>query len=114
MLSLADIAGRVVGISSQDVYRAYDVLWGREPGAIQLTPLREDADPRTRFFPDAVTTEKIFAEQILLGHSDLPGTVLRHPMVYGPRDGGRIADPLTCMDDGRHAILLEMRQAGWR
>jgi nucleoside-diphosphate-sugar epimerase len=46
---------------------------------------------------------------------DLPGTVLRLPMVWGPGDGQRRLRPyLKRMDDGRPAILLGEQQAEWR
>jgi nucleoside-diphosphate-sugar epimerase len=108
------VARRIVGISSEDVYRAYGVLWGHDSGPLQAVPLAEDAELRTNLFQDAPNVEKILAERTLLSEPRLPGTVLRYPMVYGPNDGGRIADPLRRMNDGRPAILLDESQASWR
>jgi hypothetical protein len=42
------LTGRVVAISSQDVYRAYGVLLHLEPGPPQPTPLDEESDVRTQ------------------------------------------------------------------
>src|SRR5262245_52520149 len=41
------IAGRVVGLSSMDVYRAMGVFHGFETGGLQELPLTEDSDLRT-------------------------------------------------------------------
>ncbi|MGI8826190.1 MAG: NAD-dependent epimerase/dehydratase family protein [Chloroflexota bacterium] len=69
---------------------------------------------RTNLFRDEPHVEKILAERILFGELRLPGTILRYPMVYGPNDGGRIMDPLTRMNDGRPAIILDERMTSWR
>jgi nucleoside-diphosphate-sugar epimerase len=119
------IASRVVALSSQDVYRAYGRLIGIEPGPIEPVPLAEDAPLRTRLYPYWKRTEKphhppnhyekILAERIYTSEPDLPGTVLRFPMVYGPRDRQhRTFAYLKRMDDHRPAILLEEGQAAWR
>ncbi len=108
------VAARVVGISSQDVYRAYDVLWRRDEGPIQAVPLTEDAGLRTRLYPDGPDYDKILAERIIMGDPALPGTVLRYPMVYGPNDGGRILGELQRMDADRPAIFLDQRLTRWR
>jgi nucleoside-diphosphate-sugar epimerase len=55
--------------------------------------------------------EKILVEQTYMGNPDLPGTILRLPMVYGPGDyQHRLFNYLKRMDDQRPAILLA---AGW-
>ena len=59
--------------------------------------------------------DKIPVERITLSSPELPGTVLRLPMVYGPGDAQhRIFDYLKRMDDNRPAILLEEGTARWR
>ena len=119
------IAGRVVALSSQDVYRAYGRLIGIEPGPIEPVPLTEGAPLRTRLYPywkrsERAHTppnhyEKILAERLYMSEPELPGTILRFPMVYGPRDRQhRTFEYLKRMDDGRPAILLEEGQAEWR
>jgi nucleoside-diphosphate-sugar epimerase len=122
-------ARRVVAISSQDVYRAYGRLIGTEPGEPDPLPLSEDAPLRERLYPYRGEQprpeddpqrwmddyDKIPAEQIFLGDPALPGTILRLPMVYGPRDDQhRFFATLKRMDDGRPANLLEEGIARWR
>lgn len=119
------IAGRVVALSSQDVYRAYGRLIGIEPGPIEPVPLTEESPLRTKLYPYWKRSkrpheppnhyEKILAELIYMSDPDLPGTVLRFPMVYGPRDRQhRTFEYLKRMDDGRTAILMGEGQAAWR
>ena len=40
------IAGRIVALSSQDVYRAHGILHGFDDGPLQPVPLTEDSDLR--------------------------------------------------------------------
>jgi nucleoside-diphosphate-sugar epimerase len=119
------IAGRVVAISSQDVYRAYGVLIGIEPGPIEPVPLAEDAPLRQKRYPyrdrakgpqdRSYEYEKIWVESVIMGDPGLPGTILRLPMVYGPRDPQhRTFEYLKRMDDGRPAIVLGEGMARWR
>jgi len=59
--------------------------------------------------------DKIPVERAILGDSDLPGTVLRLPMIYGPGDRLRRFHPiLKRIDDGRGVILFEESWAAWR
>jgi nucleoside-diphosphate-sugar epimerase len=123
------LARRAVAISSQDVYRAYGRVRGLEPGEPDPVPLGEDAPLRERLYPYRGQTprsqddpdawmdeyEKILAERAYLSEASLPGTILRLPMVYGPRDEQhRFFDWLKRMDDQRPAILLDERTASWR
>jgi nucleoside-diphosphate-sugar epimerase len=95
-------AGRIVGISSGDVYRAYGVFKGIEPGPASSGFLSEDSPLRSVLYPyranakspDALeySYEKILVERVLMAQSDLPATILRLPKVYGP---GRNADLAT-------------------
>ena len=94
-LAFAQRAGRIVMVSSGDVYRAYGRLTGFEPGPVERTPLTEDAPLRSKLYPYramaeqlgayAVDYEKILAERVTLG-SGTPSVVLRLPKVYGPDD----------------------------
>jgi nucleoside-diphosphate-sugar epimerase len=125
----AGFARRVVAISSVDVYRAYDVLRGKESGPVDAIPLTEEASLRPHLFPYREDTprapddpmnwaddyEKILVERAVTGDPRLPGTVLRLPAVYGPGDRQhRLFQHLKRMDDHRPAILLEEGQARWR
>jgi nucleoside-diphosphate-sugar epimerase len=114
-------ASRVVALSSCDVYRAYGVLTGKETGPPDPVPLAEDAPLRKNLFPYRGLSErmhdyeKILVETVYLGDPDLPGAIVRLPMVYGPRDyQHRLFPYLKPMDDGRPAILLSERNAAWR
>ena len=113
------VAHRVVAISSQDVYRAYDILRRWHPGPPDSVPLTEDAPLREKLYPykreGVEEYEKILVEKEILGDPALPGTVLRLPMVYGPGDFmHRMSPYLKRMDDGRPAIILEKGMAHWR
>jgi nucleoside-diphosphate-sugar epimerase len=118
-------AERAVVLSSGDVYRAYGVFHGTEPGPVEPVPLKEDAPLRGVPFPYramaagpddlAYSYDKIPVERAVLGEPSLPGTVLRLPMVHGPGDyQHRLWPYLKRMDDGRPAILLDKVLAGWR
>lgn len=113
------VAGRVVAVSSEDVYRAYDIVRGLHPGPPDPVPLAEDAPLRGRLYPyerpEIEEYEKILVERVVMGDPTLPGTVLRLPMVYGPGDYMHRMHPyLERMEDGRPAILLEGGMASWR
>ena len=86
--------GRLVMLSSGDVYRAYGRFTGIEPGPIEEGLLTEESPLRTALFPHRAKGnspgalefwyEKILAERAALGNSALPAIVLRLPKVYGP------------------------------
>lgn len=129
MRTFKGLAQRIVAISSQDVYRAYGRLLGREPGQPDPVPLTENASLRERLYPyrgEQLRSpddpqqfmdlyDKILAERAILSEPELPGTVLRLPMVYGPRDDQhRLFEYLKRMDDGRSVILLPENVANWR
>jgi nucleoside-diphosphate-sugar epimerase len=82
-------AARVVAISSQDVYRAYEVLLRKTPGPLQELPITEESEVRTQLHPynaeqlrmgrDAFSWftedyDKIPVERTVLGDAELPGT----------------------------------------
>jgi nucleoside-diphosphate-sugar epimerase len=118
------VAKRVIAISSQDVYRAYGKLMDIESGPIEPIPLTEESPLRQKLYPyreqidpdhRAYHYEKILAERVFMENPDLPGTILRYPMVYGPRDSKhRLFQYLKRMDDNRPVILLEQGMANWR
>ncbi len=123
------IVSRVVAISSMDVYRAFGRLIGTEFGPPVDLPLNEESPLREKLFPYRSTAglpaddpnywrenyDKILVERVVLGDPDLPGTMLRLPMVYGPRDGQhRFRSFVKRMDDGRRAIPLAESYASWR
>lgn len=129
MSTFKGIARRLVAISSQDVYRAYGKLTCIESGPIERVPLTEDAPLRQKLYPYRGETprnqedpkrwldeyDKILVERTVMGDADLPGTILRLPMVYGPRDKQhRLFEYSKRMDDNRSAILLDEGLANWR
>jgi len=130
MKTFRGIAQRVVAASSIDVYRACGVLHGSEEGPLEPVPLTEDSPLRTKL--QTYSTEqmkvlrgiftwvneeydKIPVERAVLGDPQLPGTVLRLPMIYGPGDRlHRLHGTLRRMDDGRRVILFEQGWAAWQ
>ena len=118
-------AGRLVVISSSDVYRNYDGWRGASDYAPDPVPLGEDAPLRNTLYPYrgyegldfeyADDYDKILVEQLVMDADALANTVLRLPAVYGPGDAQyRLAPHLRRMDDGRPALLMDARQARWR
>ncbi len=123
------IARRVVAISSQDVYRAFGRVNNKATGPLDALPLTEDSPLRENLFPYRGESprhqddpqrwqddyDKILVERVVMSDANLPGTVLRLPMVYGPGDyQHRLFSYLKRMDDNRSFILLDEVEAGWR
>jgi nucleoside-diphosphate-sugar epimerase len=94
-------AERLVMLSSMDVYRAVGISHGTETGPLQELPLIEESDLRRTLHPYSPEStqllrqifswvtddyDKIPAELVVMNDRELPGTVLRLPMVYGPGD----------------------------
>lgn len=121
---LNGLTDRLIAISSGDVYRMYARINGTEPGPPDPTPVDEDGPLRDLRYPYREMAEgpddyrygydKIEVEQAV---ADFDGatTVLRLPMVYGPRDyQRRLWSYHKRMNDGRPAILLDRRLRDWR
>jgi nucleoside-diphosphate-sugar epimerase len=120
---------RLVALSSMDVYRAAGVLHRSEPGSLQELPLTEDSALRTRplyrqehlaamrsvFSWVTDDYDKVPAERAIMREPDLPGTVLRLPMIYGPGDPlHRFWPVVKRVLDGRKHIILPEPLAAWR
>jgi nucleoside-diphosphate-sugar epimerase len=125
MRAFSRLARRVVVASSQDVYQAYGCFVGLEEAEPASAPLTEDAPLRESRYPYrqfaaqlgqwVYDYDKIPVEQVVTSDAGLPGTVLRLPCVYGPRDHKhRTFEYLKRMDDGRRRILMGERRARWR
>ena len=130
MSTARGIAQRVVAVSSMDVYRAWGVVHQIEPGPPEPLPLTEDSPVRTNrqlYPPETIKVmrsifswmdqsyDKIAVEEAVLNSSDVAGTVLRLPMVYGPGDPlHRFFSVLKRFADGRSSILLADDLAAWR
>jgi len=123
-------ARRMVMLSSMDVYRAIGVSHGTESGPLQEVPLTEESELRRNLHPYPrenmqlmrkvfpwVTDDydKIPAERIVMNDRELPGTVLRLPMVYGPGDPlHRFYPVVKRIADGRVYIIFPETLAAWR
>jgi nucleoside-diphosphate-sugar epimerase len=118
-------AQRVVALSSGDVYRNYSGLQGKLAIDPDPVPLGENAPLRSTYYPyrDQAEDEddplyrydKLLVERAYRSAPDLPATILRLPMLYGPGDPQRRLWPyVKRMLDGRPAILLRRDHASWR
>lgn len=121
---------RVVMLSSIDVYRAVAVSQGTESGPLQEVPLTEESELRRnlhpyppeqvqllrRIFPWVTDDyDKIPAERVMMNDRELPATVLRLPMVYGPGDPlHRFYPVVKRIADGRRHIIFPETLAAWR
>jgi nucleoside-diphosphate-sugar epimerase len=130
MHSLSGIVRRAVAISSMDVYRAWGVVHGVEHGELEPLPITENSPLRTtrQLYPPETFKmmasifswlddeyDKIAVEEAVMGDAELPGTVLRLPMVYGPGDPlHRFFPLLKRIADGRSFVLLSDDFARWR
>ena len=124
------VARRVVILSSMDVYRACGVLHGSEPGPLEPLPLTEKSRLREKAqtYPPPVLKalqgvfgwiddeyDKVPVERAVLCDPQLPTTVLRLPMVYGPGDPlHRFYPVVKRIADGRQKILFSEGSAAWR
>ena len=98
--AFAGRAKRLIAVSSGDVYRAYGRFVGLEPEPVEQGLLSEESPLRKTLYPYRTQAkssddlsyyyEKILVEENVLGHSQLPGTVLRLPKVYGPQSNANL------------------------
>lgn len=130
MEAFRGVAQRVVAASSIDVYRACGILHGTEEGPLEPVPLTENSRLRSKaqtYPPQALKMmqkifgwlddfyDKIPVERAVMADPELPATVLRLPMIYGPGDHlHRFHPVLKRIDDGRRVMLLEEGLAAWR
>ena len=129
MQNLRGLTGRIVVLSSMDVYRAVGVTFGTEPGPPEPLPLTEESAVRTRKHMEPPMVgglrrifewvdedyDKVPVERVVLGDAQLPGTVLRLPMVYGPGDPLHRFYPIVKrVQDGRRKIIFSEEAAAWR
>jgi nucleoside-diphosphate-sugar epimerase len=120
------MAGRVVIVSSMDVYRGWDRFFNRDTSfAPHADPFTETSQLRERFYPKRKQSEgasdwrfkyeKILVERAAANHPQLPSTVLRLASIYGPGDHQyRLFDIVKRMGDKRPAILMDKAKAKWR
>jgi nucleoside-diphosphate-sugar epimerase len=121
---------RVVMLSSMDVYRAVGISHGTEGGPLQEVPLTEESELRRSLHPYPLEGvqlmrqvfswitddyDKIPAERVVMNDRELPGTVLRLPMAYGPGDLlHRFYPVVKRITDGRRHIIFPETLAAWR
>jgi len=118
VLHFAGVASRGVVLTSMDVYRAMAVLWGADSRR-QRMPVDEESALRDRPSPDLTADlqfDNLEVEQAVRERrDDLPVTVLRCPVIYGPHDAQRrLQSYVRRMEDGRPAIILDSRLARLR
>ena len=126
---LAGQVGRYVLASSADVYRRYGALHGGERDDGPHIPLDEAAALRGELYPYRAATrrpadapdawmddyDKIPIEQMVGEQPNLPGVVVRLPMVYGPGDRQRrFAWAIKPMLAKAPVIEVDAQWAAWR
>ena len=128
--TLRGATGRIVALSSADVYRACGITHRLEDGPLEPLPLREDSALRSKLqtYPPAQIAmlrqvfgwlddeyDKIPVEREIMNDRELPGTILRLPMVYGPGDPlHRFLPIVKRVLDGRQVIPFSAAMAQWR
>lgn len=90
LMGLKDLAGSMVAISTTSVYadeegRTMDEATGEEDAPWMPVPILE-TQPRAVPGNDTYSTKKVAIEDVLLGQSEVPVTVIRPCAIYGPGD----------------------------
>lgn len=122
--TFSGLVGRVVVVSSADVYRAYGRLNLTEPGPPDPTPLTENSPLRERFYADRDAKphdraedldwyDKLLVERTVAAETRFVAAILRLGLVHGPRSYRHF--PLVRrMNDRRPGIILAESWARWR
>lgn len=121
------IASRIVALSSGDVYRAMAVLQRTDSGDLEPVPLTENSRLRSHqppLSPESLARvqavfpwvdaayDKVAVEGEIAAAPELPATILRLPIVYGPGDPLHRLHPwVKRFQDGRRVILLDKATA---
>ena len=109
------VTQRIVALSSGDVYLAFGRLYRTELGPLKPIPLLENSPLRKTDQPEGPTADKISVEKYVMGSSEISGTVLRLPAIYGPKDDQhRFRAYIKRMDDARPAIIIQEDFYKWR
>jgi nucleoside-diphosphate-sugar epimerase len=129
MTVAGDLNTRVVAISSMDVYRAWGVMLGTEPGGLEPMPLTEESPlctARPAYPPALVEKMKRIFSWLTAGYDKAAveqevmragsrNTVVRLPMVYGPGDPlHRLYGVVKRVTDHRLIVILSEDHAAWR
>ncbi|NQW17759.1 MAG: NAD-dependent epimerase/dehydratase family protein [Chloroflexi bacterium] len=116
--TIVGLCERYILVSSADVYRAFGVVHGTEPGPLQAMPVNEDAELRTKKSFDSVATEfedNLYAERAALGQNRVPATIVRAPAMFGAGDThGRISFPMKRLQESGGMLVLPEEAAGFR
>lgn len=123
--AISGVAKRLVVASSCDVYRNYNMLRGEELNSTPVEKITEDSPLRENLYPYRkdiakenpilYNYDKILVERAVMSDPNMPATILRLPMVYGPSDyQHRFYGYIKRMIDDRSAILIDKIQAEWR
>jgi nucleoside-diphosphate-sugar epimerase len=125
--AMAEIGGRYLLLSSIDVYSNYGGLLRKESPTVQAAPAKEDDPLRSFRFPyrgnpnrpkgvDADMFEdydKIVLEEAALADTRFTTTVIRAPMIFGPRDKQhRFAWAINAVKAGG-LVKMDERAAKW-
>lgn len=122
--TFAGLVGRVVVVSSADVYRAYGRLNLTEPGPPDPVPLTEDSPLREKLYADRAAKphdraenldryDKLLVERAVAAEPRFVAAILRLGMIHGPRSYRHF--PLVRrMNDRRPAIVMAESWARWR
>jgi len=108
-----DITQRIIAISSGDVYQAFGRLIGTERSQPNNEIITESSPLRQNLYPfkkvkGRENYEKILVEEELMASPEVHTTILRLPMVYGPKDyQHRLFKYIKRMKDNRPFILLD-------
>jgi len=121
--TMRGLARRAVVVSSVDVYRAYGRMHGSEPGPVEPLPLTEESPLREKLHPYRGERsdgrmddyDKIPVERAYMSEPELPGTVIRLPVVHGEGDyQRRLFMEVRRIEAGRPYILVQEDAAAWR
>ncbi len=123
--ALAESDSRLVTISSADVYRNYDGLRHRSTKPVDLTPLKEDAPLREKWYPyrDASDGgpawlsdyEKLEVERTVREACGDATTILRLGKVHGPDDPqDHVGGYWRRIVSTGEQVALEVGQGQWR
>ncbi|MEQ1771327.1 MAG: NAD-dependent epimerase/dehydratase family protein, partial [Devosia sp.] len=125
--AVGQVGGRYVLLSSVDVYSNYAGLLRKEQPPVQQAPAKEDDPPRSFRYPyrgnphrpqgvDAALFEdydKIVLEDAAKVDTRFTTTIIRAPMIFGPRDKQhRFAWAIKAVQAGG-VVKLDERAAKW-
>lgn len=119
--TFSPLTGRIVALSSGDVYQAFGRIIGTEKTPVdsqiitELSPLRENLFPLRNKVKGREDFDKILVEKELIETKLIDSTILRLPMVYGPGDyQHRMYKYIKRINDKRPYIILDESFGNWK